>query len=306
MKKLKLAFFLILLLLSTSIARTTEVSKSSYYQTLLESRANLGNSGFTSLNILRQRLNQNEFSYNFAGAGLKPVSPLLPAGTSKAISLLGDFRVNEENYSATFSQRRPDIALFKDGSFVSVWQDERNGDRDLFCQKINSSGSTVSSNLKIVADARHTDQLEPSISRALDSNLVLVWVDGAELNIYGQRYSPDLSTVGDTFRINDSDIPNSAFEPEVRSFTDGSFVTAWVDISTGNNLYARRYNSSETLLVRASRSTARLGSLRLNHLRFPLIKTAGSQLPGRIIETWMRISISRDTIPLVLLQAVMS
>lgn len=244
MKKLNLAFFLILLLLSTSIAWTTEASKSIYYQTLLESRANLENSGFTSLEILRQRLNQDEFSYNFAGAGLKPVSPLLPAGTSKATSLLGDFRVNEENYSATFSQRRPDIALFKDGSFVSVWQDERNGDWDLFCQKINSSGLTIGSNLKIVADTRHTDQLEPSITRALDSNLVLVWVDGAELNIYGRRYLPDLSTAGDTFRINDSNIPNSAFEPKVKSFTDGSFVTAWVDISSGNNLYARRYNSS--------------------------------------------------------------
>jgi len=77
MKKLKLAFFLILLLLSTSIARTTEVSKSSYYQSLLESRANLENSGFTSLNILQQRLNQDELVYNFVGAGFKP-APTLP------------------------------------------------------------------------------------------------------------------------------------------------------------------------------------------------------------------------------------
>jgi hypothetical protein len=244
MKKLSLPFFLIILLLSSSIAWTTKISKSSYYQTLMETRANLENSGFTSLNILQQRLNQDEFEYSLVRAGFKPAPTVFSPGISKAVSLLGDFRVNEENYSATFSQRKPGIALFKDGSFVSVWEDERNGDWDLFSQKINSSGSVVGSNLKIVADSRHTDQLEPSVTLALDSNLVLVWVDGAELNIYGQRYYPDLSTMGDTFRINDSGIPNTSFEPAVKSFTDGGFVTVWVDISAGNNLYARRYNSS--------------------------------------------------------------
>ncbi|HVP36655.1 MAG TPA: FlgD immunoglobulin-like domain containing protein [Terriglobales bacterium] len=241
MKKISLTFFLILLLLSASTAWSAKVSKSSYYQTLLESRANLESSGFTPLKILQQRLNQDEFVYNLAGAGIKRG---LSVTTPGIISLLGDFRVNEENYSATFSQRMPDIALFKDGSFVSVWQDERNGDWDLYSQKINSSGAVIGSSLKIVADARHTDQIEPSITRTLDSNLVLVWVDGAELNIYGQRYAPNLSTVGDTFRINDSNIPNSSFEPNVKSFTDESFVAAWVDVSSGNNLFARRYDSS--------------------------------------------------------------
>ncbi|MCJ7498372.1 MAG: T9SS type A sorting domain-containing protein, partial [candidate division Zixibacteria bacterium] len=216
------------------------INKTSFYQALLEERANLGSSGYTSQEILQQRLSKDDFLVrwtNFISGN--HFSPSL-----KASYLLGDFRVNEENYSATFSQRRPDLALFKDGSFVSVWEDERNGDKDIFCQKVNSAGGITESNLKLAPDDLHTDQLEPSICRTLDSNLILVWVDGTELNIYARRCSPDLSPSGDTFRVNDSMIPNSAWEPEIESFTDGSFLVVWVDVSSGNNLYARRYDSS--------------------------------------------------------------
>ncbi len=280
MKKFSLVFFLILLLFSTSFAWAAKVSKSSYYQTLLEMRASLENSGFTPLSILEQRLNQDEFAYNFAGTGFEPTTIGFALSAPRAFSLLGDFRVNEENYPATFSQRRPDIALFKEGGSVSVWQDERNGDWDLFCQKINSSGAVIGSNLRIVTDSRHTDQLEPSVTRALDSNLVLVWVDGAELNIFGQRYSPDLSTLGDTFRINDSNFPNSAFEPEVKSLTDGSFVVVWVDVSFGNNLYARRYNSVGSAVGSSFKVNSQVG------IAPPKSPTVSFDKSGRFVIAW--------------------
>ena len=239
--QLRIIFFVFLwILFSFSVIWSNGINKTSFYQALLEERANLGSSGYTSQEILQQRLSKDDFLVRWSNfISGNHFSPSL-----KASYLLGDFRVNEENYPATFSQRRPDLALFKDGSFVSVWEDERNGDKDIFCQKVNSTGGITESNLKLVQDDIHTDQLEPSICRTLDSNLVLVWVDGAELNIYGRRFSPDLSPSGDTFRVNDSMIPNSAWEPEVESFIDGSFLVIWVDISSGNNLYARRYNSS--------------------------------------------------------------
>jgi hypothetical protein len=239
--QLRIVFFSSLwILFHFSVIWSNGLEKGSFYQALLEKRANLGNSGYTSQEILLQRLSKDDFLVrpsNFISGN--HFSPSL-----KASYLLADFRVNEENYPATFSQRRPDLALFKDGSFVSVWEDERNGDKDIFCQKVNSAGGITESNLKLVADGLHTDQLEPSICRTLDSNLILVWVDGAELNIYGRRYFPDLSPSGDTFRVNDSMIPNSAWEPEIESFTEGSFLVVWVDVSSGNNLYARRYDSS--------------------------------------------------------------
>jgi hypothetical protein len=239
--QLRIIFFVFFwILFSFSVIWPKGIYKTSFYQALLEERANSGNSGYTSQEILNQRLSEDDFlarSSNF-------ISGIHFSPSLKASYLLGDFRVNEENYPATFSQRRPDLALFKDGSFVSVWEDERNGDKDIFCQKVNSAGGITESNLKLVADDLHTDQLEPSICRTLDSNLILVWVDGTELNIYGRRYLPNLSPSGDTFRVNDSMIPNSAWEPEIESFTDGSFLVVWVDVSSGNNLYARRYDSS--------------------------------------------------------------
>lgn len=252
MKRLKsiilVIFFWVLfclpILWSQDILAENGIDKLSFYRTLLEKRANVNNSEFTPQEILLQRLNKDNFSVcRDAWLCVSTTgNPFYPS--QRASYLLDDFRVNQENYPATFSQRKPDIALFKDGSFVSIWEDERNGDRDIYSQKVNSSGVIIGSNLKIVSDDLHTDQLEPSICRSLDSNLVLVWVDSRELNLYGRRYSPDLSPAGDTFRINDSIIPNSSWEPEVVPFKDGSFLVVWVDISTGNNLYARRYNSS--------------------------------------------------------------
>jgi hypothetical protein len=155
-----------------------------------------------------------------------------------------DFQVNQENYPSTFDQTTPSVAVFKDGSFVIVWQDERNGDWDIYAQKFDSSGAAIGSNFEIPEKTVFTDQLNPDVARLGDSSFIVVWVEEEEQNIYAQRFNPDLSPIGSLIQINEIQIPTPDLKPTLATFPDGGFAVVWQDTRVGINIYARKFDSS--------------------------------------------------------------
>ncbi len=154
-----------------------------------------------------------------------------------------DMLVNQESYDSSFNQSNPSVCMFPDKSFITVWEDERNGDMDIFAQKCTFNGLFVDSNFEAGGEDFPKDQSLPCICLIDDTSFAVVWIDEESFDIYGKKFSKDLSPIGDAFQIDDSPIPFTTWSPAVSSGPDGKFVVVWRDTRSGNNIYARRFNS---------------------------------------------------------------
>lgn len=97
----------------------------------------------------------------------------------------------------TGHQNGVQIVADDSGGIVVVWEDYRRGNADIYCQKINSSGTAVwVTNGTAVCDAANS-QYEPAVAKDASGAMVVVWQDyrnGNNYDIYGQK----LSVAGDT------------------------------------------------------------------------------------------------------------
>jgi len=157
---------------------------------------------------------------------------------------VSDFQVNQEDYPSTFDQTSPSVVVFKNRGFLAVWQDERNGDWDIYAQKFDSSGTAVGSNFEIPQDLDFQNQINPDVARIEDSSFIVVWVEKDEQNISAQRFHWDLSPDGSPILVNEAQIPTPDLKPALAAFPDSGFVVTWQDTRTGIDIYARRFNSS--------------------------------------------------------------
>jgi len=63
-----------------------------------------------------------------------------------------------------------------DGSAIYVWSDTKLGERDLWAQKVDSSGNLVWGE-PILIDGKSDRQEDPVITRTSDNNYVIAWID---------------------------------------------------------------------------------------------------------------------------------
>ncbi|KPL02278.1 MAG: hypothetical protein AMJ90_06245, partial [candidate division Zixibacteria bacterium SM23_73_2] len=149
-----------------------------------------------------------------------------------------DFQVNQEEDSATFKQLLPAVLTFQDYGFLAVWEDERNGDWEIFSQKIDSGGVFADTNIKIITDSLFSNQVQPDVAGIGDSSFVLVWLDGWEYKLFAQVFKLDSTPLTGKIEVSQ----DFCYTPEVSSFDDSTFVVVWKDES--DDVYARRYNFS--------------------------------------------------------------
>ncbi len=155
-----------------------------------------------------------------------------------------DMQVNQEGYASSFNQKNPVICMFADRSFIAVWEDERDGDLDIFAQRNTFEGTPVGYNQEVGAEDFPKDQWLPSGSIIDDTCFVVVWIDEENFDIYGRKFRKDLMPIGAVFQINDSPIPYTCWAPAVSAGRDGKLVVVWEDNREGNNIYVRLFDSS--------------------------------------------------------------
>ena len=161
-------------------------------------------------------------------------------------ALIGsNFKVNDD--VGTFYQYSPAIAIDGSNKFVITWQDTRNGNRNIYAQKCDSSGTSIGSNFKVNDDKGSSYQQSPAMAMNGLSRCVITWHDYRNVNsdIYAQRYD-SLGTPLDTnFKVNDDVGTKDQSTPAIALNDSGNFVLAWHDYRNGNwDIYAQRYNSS--------------------------------------------------------------
>ncbi|MCJ7577405.1 MAG: hypothetical protein MUO91_03020, partial [candidate division Zixibacteria bacterium] len=145
---------------------------------LLQARTGLEKFGYTSTDILKKRLSSftanlgADTRYSFLKRSSNSFEKSRQANShlnfaeksnltkrQTFIANISDMQVNNENYPGTFNQKFPCVSMFDDRNFVAVWEDERNGDIDIFAQKMNFYGAPAGNNFEVSEENFPKNQL---------------------------------------------------------------------------------------------------------------------------------------------------
>ena len=188
-----------------------------------------------------------------------------------------NFKVNDD--IGILMQRFPTISADDSGSFIIVWEDDRNGNMDIYAQRFSSDGTPQGSNFKVNADITSTLQGNPSISVDSSGNFIIAWQDERNGNegIYAQRYLSDGTVLGNNFKVSD----DQGMVPAISEDDSGNFCITWGDDRNSNwDIYAQRFSSDGIPLGSNFRVNDDQGS---NDHNYPSISTSGI---GNFIISW--------------------
>lgn len=146
----------------------------------------------------------------------------------------------------------PRISTDIDGYSYMTWQDDRNGNQDIYLQKFDNSGNAVwVGEKKVNVDASSADQNLPVVS-ANTSTAYIVWQDdrSGNLDIYAQRYSPaGVQLWVNDLKINTDTGSGNQSYPAVALDSENNFYVIWQDDRNGDNdIYAQKYDQDANKL----------------------------------------------------------
>jgi hypothetical protein len=149
--------------------------------------------------------------------------------------------------TATGHQLAPTVA-FDGTQYMVAWEDLRNGNSDIFAQRVSTAGALTGGNIT-VSTATNLQQT-PSIARnASGTGTLVAWADtrsGPATNVYGARLTT-AGAVSDASGIAISTAAGSQTQPAVGH--DGTtWVVAWSDTRSGTaDIFAARVTTAGTV-----------------------------------------------------------
>jgi len=163
-------------------------------------------------------------------------------GTIKDIN----FQINDD--ISTSIQRNPTVAALANGNFIICWEDNRNGNNDIYAQIITAIGESISSNFKVNDDSNYSNQFSPKVSSDSISNFIIVWQDyrNGDSDIYMQKFSSEAIRIGDNIKVNDNTRLTEREKPSIAVAKNGETVICWEEnINTVDiDIYFQLFNSN--------------------------------------------------------------
>ncbi len=161
-----------------------------------------------------------------------------------------DLRISELTSPAHFTQDASSLAKMKNGQWVAVWQDERNGANKIFLQLVDSLGALVGSNQLMLGSATGAEYVEPKVAVDTAGRVFLFYRDRTNGRLFGTRYTSALAVDIAPYLVNDT--TNGAFAGlyDFDIYPDGRLVVVWenYDIS-GNTIKMRIYSNTGTSVI---------------------------------------------------------
>jgi hypothetical protein len=151
--------------------------------------------------------------------------------------------------NASSSQTNPSVAYSSESNaFLVAWQDSRNGNYDIYSQRVDASGTLTGGNFAVCTNA--SSQANPSVAYSSASNAFLVaWADrrSGNYDIYGQRVDAAGSLTAGNFVI--SNASSAQANPAIAyNSASNEFLVAWQDSRNGNDdIYGQRVDATGTL-----------------------------------------------------------
>jgi hypothetical protein len=154
----------------------------------------------------------------------------------------GNFRINDDSFSS--QQRVPSVVANRQGRTLTIWEDERNGNCDVYCQFSDSLGNPNGPNRRVNDD--NIGAAHYYATAAIDEigNSITAWTDSRSgYNIYGQSFDPAGNPIGANFRVNSA----AAFvwAPTAAKDSIGNSVIVFSDMRAGPfKMFGQRYDAA--------------------------------------------------------------
>lgn len=152
------------------------------------------------------------------------------------------------------NQNFPQIASDGAGGVIIVWQDYRNGNSDIFAQKINHAGNPLWGEGGAPVCAAPAGQSGPEIISDGAGGAIVTWHDyrgGKGEDVYAQRLDGSGSPLWQENGIPVSSAPGTQWYPKIAGDGQAGAIIAWTDSrisSSDNNIYAQRLDPSGKIL----------------------------------------------------------
>ena len=150
------------------------------------------------------------------------------------------------------NQNSSSIVDAGNGSAIITWEDLRAGNKDIYAQKIDSSGNVLWTINGVAICTKTTAQKSPKIVSDNAGGAIIVWEDS--VNNYWDIYAQRISSAGTVMWTSNGVAVCSAVNAQVNPKIDidglGGAVFTWQDKrnSTDYDIYAQRINNSGTAL----------------------------------------------------------
>ena len=130
-------------------------------------------------------------------------------------------------------------APMDDGSVVYVWSDTRNGDRDLWAQRVDADGTLLWGADGALVNGRINRQEDPVVINVGDGNVIIAWVDFRNEDA-GDIYAQKLDSNGNLL-WNSAGVPLCLFEDiqislNIVNDANGGAYLIWLDLRNPGGL----------------------------------------------------------------------
>jgi hypothetical protein len=160
------------------------------------------------------------------------------------LPMTGDFLVSEV---VKGNAKFPRIAVnARTQDFVVVWQDDRDGQFDVWARLFDYKCNPKSNDIKINEDGLKVGHIQPVVSFT-EAGIAIAWQDNrdgiAKADIYLRYFKPDLSPMTSSVMVND-DVETRHFTPAIAASDTGFFTIVWLNFSKSANgdIFAQRYD----------------------------------------------------------------
>lgn len=167
-----------------------------------------------------------------------------------ALSSAGDRRwvnpVRINSDAGTAPQEYPRVAVDALGNSIVAWADKRNGQWDIYTQKldINMGHRLWADDIRVNSDATSSDQVEPDLIIGSDGYVYVVWADGRNgtRNIYAQKLTLDgVKVWPQDLRIGAAGPAAARSKPVIAQDARGFLYIAW---ESQSDIYIQSYTAS--------------------------------------------------------------
>jgi hypothetical protein len=148
--------------------------------------------------------------------------------------------------TASDDQVNPSIASGENGCCFLTWQDHRNGNFDIYAQRVSSTGSSAWCANGVAVATAAFDQTNPVVVQDGSGNAVIAWEDsrsGLEKDVYSQKISASGGLLWPVAGVAVATATGNQTVPRATSTPDGGAIITWLDARNYSTLYEDVYAS---------------------------------------------------------------
>lgn len=147
-----------------------------------------------------------------------------------------------------FDQSAPIMTTDGNGGAIIAWQDLRNGNQDIFVQRIDSSGNVMWTPNGLGIVVKNLRQSSPKIISDGSNGAILVWEDSINGNfdIYAQRINANGVAQWTNGGVVVCNSPNNQINPKIAINSNAEIFITWQDKRNGTDydIYCQKLNIS--------------------------------------------------------------